>query len=77
MWMIPNEVNDVVLTDAMDIFPIAVMSPRALKAVLQPAILNPPGNFLIVLPEAQLKFVHRVTISYAPGGAHTFQFVHD
>jgi len=75
--MIPNEFNNVVLTDAVDIFPIAVTSPRSLKAALQPAILNPPGDFLMVLPEAQLKFVHRVTISYAPGGAHTFQLVHD
>jgi hypothetical protein len=75
--MIPNEVNDVVLTDVVDIFPVAVTSPRFLKAILQPAILNPPGNFLMVLPEAQLKFVHRVTISYAPGGAHTLQLVHD
>jgi len=49
--MIPNEVNDVVLTDAVDIFPIAVASPRSLKAVLQPAILNPPGNFLMVFPK--------------------------
>ncbi len=75
--MVPNEVEDVLFTDAMDIAAIPIVPLCALQAVLQPAVLDPPGNLVVVLAQAQFKLPHRVAVSNAPGGAQSLQLVDD
>ena len=41
--MAPDEVKDVLYTDAMDIVAIPIVPVCALQAILQPAVLDPPG----------------------------------
>jgi len=50
--MVPNEIEDVLLSDAVDIVAIPVVPVCPLQAVLQPAVLDPPSNLVVVLPQA-------------------------
>src|SRR6266446_3595575 len=48
--MVPDEVEDVLFTDAMDIVAIPIVPVCALQAILQPAVRDPPANLVVVLP---------------------------
>jgi len=75
--MVPNEAEDVLFTDAMDIVAIPIVPVRTLKAVMQPTVVDPPGNLVVVLAQAQFKLPHRVAVSNASGGAQSLQLVDD
>src|SRR5258708_13038046 len=75
--MVPDEVEDVPFTDAMDIVAIPIVPVCALQAILQPAVRDPPGNLVVVLPQAQFKLPHRVAVSNASGRAQSLQLVDD
>jgi hypothetical protein len=42
------------------------MPTGALEAVLQPAVFDPAGTFVVILAQAQFKLAHRVTVSHVP-----------
>lgn len=75
--MVADEVEDVLFTDETDIVAIPLVPACAPQAILQPAVLDPPGNLVVVLPEAQFKLPHRVAVSNASGGAESLQLVDD
>ena len=75
--MAPNEVEDVFFADAMDVASIPVVPTSTLKAFLEPAVLDPTGNLVMVFPKAQLKVSHSVTIANAARGAQTLELIND
>src|SRR5208282_5115359 len=75
--MVPDEVQDVLLADAMNVFAVPIMATRALKVVTQPAGRDPPLDLVVVLAQAHLQFTHRVAVSHAPRGADALQLGYD
>ena len=47
--MVPNEVENILFTDAVDIVAIPIVPVCALQAVLKPAVLDPTCNLVVVL----------------------------
>lgn len=50
LWVLSHELEDVLFTDAMDIVAIPIVPVCALQAVLQPAVLDPLCNLVVILP---------------------------
>ena len=48
--MVSNEGKDILLADTMDVVAISIMAPCALQTVLQPAVLDPLDNLVVILP---------------------------
>jgi len=72
-----NESENISFAEAMDVVAISIVAPCALQSVLQPAVLNPLGNLVVVLPETQSKVTHRIPVSHTTGSANAFQLIDD
>jgi hypothetical protein len=79
--MVCDEVQDVLLTDPVEVVPFPVPVPIlalcALRTIPQPTILDLLRNLALDLPKAQFKVALRVAVSDTPGSAHPSQFVDD
>ncbi len=75
--MVSNESENISFAEAMDVVAISIVAPCALQSVLQPAVLNPLGNLVVVLPETQSKVTHRIPVSHTTGSANAFQLIDD
>ncbi len=73
--VVSEEVENVLLADAVDVLAIPVMPACALKAVLLPAVLDPPSNLVVIFTQAQLQIPHRVAVSDSPRGPHVLALV--
>src|SRR6266700_114016 len=67
--MASNEGEDIFFADAMDVVAIPIMSPSTLQTVVQPAVLDPLANLVVILPETQFKIAHRIAVSHTSGSA--------
>jgi hypothetical protein len=68
-----DEVQNVLLTNAVNVVPIPTVASCSLKAVLKPTVRDPPRNLVVVFPQAQLQFAHRVTVPNASGCPDSLQ----
>src|ERR1700674_4472852 len=49
--MVSKEREDIFFADTMDVVAVPIMAPCALQTVLQPAVLDPLCNLVVILPE--------------------------
>ena len=75
--MVPDEFDNVFLTDTVDVVSTFPASSRSLEAVLKPSIVYPFADFVVVLTEAQFQLAHCVAVAHAAGSAEALQFVHN
>ena len=60
-----DEIEEVVLSEAVDIAAVAVVALRTLSPVTEPAIRNPLLNLVVIFTEALFQVAHCVSVAYS------------
>lgn len=71
-----DEAEDVVFADSVNVVAIPIVPLCTLTAVVQPAVLYPPGNLVVVLTQAEFKISHCVAISHSSGDPQALALIH-
>ncbi len=72
-----NEGEDVFLAETVNITAVAVVSPRTLESVPEPAVSYPLLNLVVVLTQAVLQIAHGVAFADAAGVTQGLDLHHD
>ena len=64
--MVSDEVENILLADAVDVVPVPIMPTRALEVILKPAVLYLADDLVVILAQAHLQVPHGVAVSHSP-----------